>query len=68
MSAEESKLGSTITSLAELATKVGLPDQPSGIVLLYPDQAQLTVLLGEFTGDDRYDLGQALMDAAEDLL
>jgi hypothetical protein len=62
------KLTPTVQALSDLAAKSGLPAVPSGIVLLYPEQAHLVVLLGEFpAGPEREDLRQSLISAAEDL-
>lgn len=65
--AEISLAAQAVDSMVGLGHKSGLGEAPAGVVLLYPGGAHLQVLIGEWQGEAREQLRQALREAADEL-
>jgi hypothetical protein len=64
---ELSVAAQAVESMVGMGKRAHLGDNPAGIVLLYQDGSYLQMLIGDYEGEERETLREALREAAEEL-
>lgn len=65
--AELSVAAQAVEAMVGLGERAHLGEVPAGVVLLYPEGAHLSMLIGEYQGEAREALRVALREAADEL-